>query len=94
MKKNVLFISSSIGLGHAARDLAITREIKKRNPDIEISWLAGDPACRIIEEAGEYLLPECELLGKDSYLAEKVSKGYGLNANKYLFRVLLEWIFG
>ena len=91
MKKNVLFISSSIGLGHASRDLAIAREIRKRTPDIEISWLAGDPARRVIEEAGEYLLPECELLGKDSYLAEKVSNGYGLNVNKYLFSVLLEW---
>jgi predicted glycosyltransferase len=29
MKKNVLFINSSIGLGHSARDLAIAREIKK-----------------------------------------------------------------
>ena len=28
MKKNVLFISSSIGLGHAARDLAIAKELK------------------------------------------------------------------
>jgi predicted glycosyltransferase len=91
MKKNVLFISSSIGLGHAARDLAIAREMKKRNPDIEISWLAGDPALRVIKEAGENLLPECELLGEDSYLAEKVSNGYGLNVNKYLFTVLLEW---
>ncbi|MFJ5717598.1 glycosyltransferase [Neobacillus sp. NPDC093127] len=91
MKKNVLFISSSIGLGHAARDLAIAREMKKRNPDIEISWLAGDPALTVIKEAGEKLLPECELLGKDSYLAEKVSNGFGLNVNKYLFTVLLEW---
>jgi predicted glycosyltransferase len=91
MKKNVLFISSSIGLGHAARDLAIAREIRKQNTDIEIFWLAGDPARRVIEEAGEYLLPECELLGKDSYLAEKVFNGYGLNVNKYLFSVLLEW---
>ena len=91
MKKNVLFISSSIGLGHAARDLAIAKELKKRNPDIEISWLAGDPARRVIEEAGEYLLPECELLGEDSYLAEKVSNGFKLNVNKYLFTVLLEW---
>ena len=91
MKKNVLFISSSIGLGHAARDLAIAKELKKRNPDIEISWLAGDPARRVIEEAGEYLLPECELLGEDSSLAEKVSNGFKLNVNKYLFTVLLEW---
>jgi UDP:flavonoid glycosyltransferase YjiC (YdhE family) len=91
MRKNVLFISSSIGLGHAARDLAIAREMKKRNSDIEIFWLAGDPARRVIEESGENLLPECELLGKDSFLAEKVSDGFGMNVNKYLFRVLLEW---
>ncbi len=91
MNKKVLFISSSIGLGHAARDLAIAKEMKKRNPDIEISWLAGDPARRVIEEAGEYLLPECQLLGEDSLLAEQVSNGYGLNVNTYLFRVLLEW---
>jgi predicted glycosyltransferase len=91
MKKSVLFISSSIGLGHAARDLAIAKEIKKRNPEIEISWLAGDPAGRVIEEAGESLLPECRQLGKDSYLAEKISDGYRMNLNKYLFSVLLEW---
>ena len=46
MHKKVLFISSSIGLGHAARDLTIAREIKRRNPDIEISWLAGNPAAQ------------------------------------------------
>lgn len=91
MKKNVLFISSSIGLGHAARDVAIAREIRSRNPDIEISWLAADPALRIIEEAGENLLPECKLLTEESHLAEKVSNGFGLNVNTYLFRVLLEW---
>ena len=91
MHKKVLFISSSIGLGHAARDLTIAREIKRRNPDIEISWLAGNPAARVIEEAGENLLPEYKLLGEDSYLAEKVSNGFGMNVNKYLFGVLLEW---
>lgn len=91
MKKSVLFLSSSIGLGHAPRDLAIARELRKRNHEIEISWLAGDPAARVIEEAGEFLLPECKQLGKDSYLAEKISTGYGLNINKYLFSVLLEW---
>lgn len=91
MKKSVLFISSSIGLGHAPRDLAIARELKKRNPELEILWLAGDPAGRLIEEAGEFLLPESQQLGQDSYCAEKVSNGYQLNINKYLFNVLKEW---
>lgn len=91
MKKSVLFISSSIGLGHAPRDLAIARELKKQNPELEILWLAGDPAGRLIKEAGEFLLPESQQLGKDSYCAEKVSNGYQLNINKYLFSVLMEW---
>lgn len=91
MKKSVLFISSSIGLGHAPRDLAIAQELRKRNPELEIFWLAGDPAGRLIEEAGEFLLPESQKLGKDSYCAEKISKGYQLNINKYLFSVLVEW---
>ena len=30
-------------------------------------------------------------MGEDSYLAEKVSDGFGMNVNKYLFGVLLEW---
>ncbi|WP_428910241.1 glycosyltransferase [Niallia sp. Krafla_26] len=91
MKKKVLFISSSIGLGHAARDLAIVKELRKRDPDIEVSWLAGDPALRVIQESGEYLLPECKSLGEESKLAEKVSNGFEMNVNTYLFRVLLEW---
>jgi len=91
MKKTVLFLSSSIGLGHAPRDLEIARELRKSNPEIEIHWLAGEPAATVIQEAGEFLLPECKELGKDSSCAERVSKGYELNINKYLFTVLLEW---
>lgn len=49
----VLFISGSIGLGHAARDLAIAGELRRLDPAIEIDWLAGDPARRLIEDARE-----------------------------------------
>ena len=91
MKKEVLFISGSIGLGHVARDLAIARELKKQNPDINISWLAGEPAARLIRESGELLLDESMELGEDSGCAEKISNGYQMNINKYLFTVLLEW---
>jgi hypothetical protein len=44
------------GLGHAARDRAITRELRRLDSGIEIMWLAGDPARRLIAEAGERLL--------------------------------------
>jgi hypothetical protein len=47
----VLYISDSIGLGHAARDLAIARELRALNPEVEIMWLAGDPAKKLIAES-------------------------------------------
>ena len=56
----VLYISDSIGLGHAARDGDISRELRALNPEVEIMWLAGDPARRLIAEAGETLLAETE----------------------------------
>src|SRR5581483_11384506 len=40
----VLFVSGSIGLGHAARDLAIARELRRLLPSVQLEWLAGDPA--------------------------------------------------
>jgi predicted glycosyltransferase len=39
----VLYISGSIGLGHARRDLAIARELRRLDPGVEIAWLAGEP---------------------------------------------------
>src|SRR5918995_7097440 len=47
----VLYISGSIGLGHVRRDLAIARELRRLDPEVEISWLAGDPARHLIAEA-------------------------------------------
>ena len=48
---SVLYISDSIGLGHATRDLAIARELRALNPEVEIMWLAGDPAKKLIAES-------------------------------------------
>ena len=54
----VLIISGSAGLGHVTRDLAIARRLREIDDRIEIDWLAGGPACRVLREAGENLLPE------------------------------------
>jgi len=35
-KKN-LYLSGSLGLGHIIRDLAIAAELRRQNPEIEIS---------------------------------------------------------
>ncbi len=56
--KKILYISGSLGLGHILRDIAIAKELRKLKPDLEISWLAADPASLVLKDAGESLLPE------------------------------------
>lgn len=90
-KKRVLFISGSIGLGHAVRDVAIARALRARDSSVEISWLAGDPARHIITEAGENLLPESNAFGKETEAAEEVSDGFTLNLTHYVWRARPHW---
>ena len=51
-RKRALYISSPIGLGHAQRDVAIARELRKLHPDLEIDWLAQDPVTSGARSAG------------------------------------------
>ena len=41
--KKALYLSSPIGLGHGRRDIAISRELRKLRPDLQVDWLAQDP---------------------------------------------------
>src|ERR671911_1883978 len=88
---SVLDISDSIGLGHAARDLAIARELRALNPEVEIMWLAGDPARRLIAEAGETLLPETEAFAHETGVAENTSGEFSLNVLRYALRAQGAW---
>ena len=65
-KKRVLYVSSPIGLGHARRDVAIAKELKKLRPDLEIDWLAQDPVTRVLEAEGETIHPASEWLASES----------------------------
>ena len=47
--KRALYLSSPIGLGHGRRDIAITRELRKLHPDLQVDWLAQDPVTRLLE---------------------------------------------
>jgi deazaflavin-dependent oxidoreductase (nitroreductase family) len=87
----VLYVSDSIGLGHAARDLAIARELRRLNPEVEIVWLAGDPARRLIAEAGETLLPETEAFAHETGVAENTSGEFSLNVLHYALRAQSAW---
>lgn len=92
MKKKILFISGSLGLGHISRDLAITKELRKSRTDCDIYWLAAEPARSVIEQAGEKLVSEIDLYKNDNVKAESAARGSHLNLFKYAFSALNEWL--
>jgi predicted glycosyltransferase len=51
--KRALYLFSPIGLGHARRDLAITRELRQLHPGLQVDWLAQDPVTRLLAANGE-----------------------------------------
>ena len=56
-RKRALYVSSPIGLGHARRDIAIARELRRLHPDLEIDWLAQHPVTAALDAAGERVHP-------------------------------------
>lgn len=92
MGKRILFISGSLGLGHISRDLAITKELRRHRGDIDIHWLAAEPARSVIDHAGEKLVSEIDLYRNDNIKAESAAKGAHLNLFKYAFSSLREWL--
>ncbi len=85
-RKRALYISSPIGLGHARRDVAVAKELKKLNPDLHIDWLAQDPVTRVLEAEGESVHPASEWLASESaHFVEKTSEH-----NLHAFQALRE----
>lgn len=64
--KRALYVSSPIGLGHARRDIAVAKELKKLQPDLHVDWLAQDPVTRVLEAEGETIHPASEWLASES----------------------------
>lgn len=91
MVRKILYISGSLGLGHIKRDLVIARELRAVCPNIEISWIAADPATALIEEAGERLHPEAANYANDNEPAEEAARGGQLNLLKYLMKASKDW---
>jgi pimeloyl-ACP methyl ester carboxylesterase/predicted glycosyltransferase len=78
--KRVLFISSPIGLGHVQRDLAVVCELRRLQPDLEVHWWAQPPVTRVLEAAGEYVLPQSARMSSESALWEHESQDHELHA--------------
>ncbi len=64
--KRALYLSSPIGLGHARRDVAIAKELKRLRPDVEIDWLAQHPVTTVLEAEGEQIHPASRWLANES----------------------------
>ncbi|HPT74653.1 MAG TPA: glycosyltransferase, partial [Methanomassiliicoccaceae archaeon] len=71
MRKKLLFISGSIGLGHVGRDIEIAREVRARRPHTDIVWIADEPARSVLRAAGENVAPEST---KVSFGTERVER--------------------
>ncbi len=90
--RRILYISGSFGLGHITRDLALANELRKQNPNIEISWLASEPASNLLRDAGEQLLPESAEWANENVIAENTAQGIHFNLINFLINARPNWI--
>ncbi|HET6547240.1 MAG TPA: alpha/beta fold hydrolase [Solirubrobacter sp.] len=77
--KRALYVSSPIGLGHARRDIAIARELRRAHPGLEIDWLAQHPVTAALDAAGERVHPASRLLANESHHIESESAEHDLH---------------
>jgi pimeloyl-ACP methyl ester carboxylesterase len=86
-RPRALFVSSPIGLGHAQRDVAIARELRRLQPDLQIDWLAQDPVTRVLEQEGESIHPASAHLANESKHIESESAEHDLHCFHALRRM-------
>ena len=89
--KRILFISGSLGLGHVGRDLEIVKMLRESNPDIQVSWLADNPATTVLKEVGEKLLPETELITHGNRELESNAKNHQVNLTRWVMNMRKDW---
>jgi UDP-N-acetylglucosamine:LPS N-acetylglucosamine transferase len=81
---HILFISWQGAMGHVTRDLAIVKELHRIAPDVDVSWVAHPLGAKLIQEAGEKLLPESGQVGDYNLVAVQAVEKFGLNLMKYI----------
>ena len=81
--KKVLFISGSMGLGHAIRDIAIARQMLVLDNQIRITWLANGAAAKEIQSNDEMLHPKWVEYGDLNSAAQRAAKGFSLNLDDW-----------
>jgi pimeloyl-ACP methyl ester carboxylesterase/predicted glycosyltransferase len=85
--RKALYLSSPIGLGHGRRDIAITRELRKLHPDLQVDWLAQDPVTRLLEASGERVHPLSARLASETRHIELESGEHELHCFQAIRRM-------
>jgi pimeloyl-ACP methyl ester carboxylesterase/predicted glycosyltransferase len=86
-RPRALYVSSPIGLGHAQRDVAIARELRRLVPDLQVDWLAQDPVTRVLEAEDELIHPASGHLANESRHIESESAEHDLHCFQALRRM-------
>src|SRR5579872_5398170 len=85
--KRALLVSSPIGLGHAWRDVAIARELRRQVPDLEVEWLAQPPLTTLLTAAGEKVHPASKELAAESAHVDREAREHELHAFQMIRRM-------
>ena len=85
--RRALFLSSPIGLGHTARDVAIARELRRARPGLQIDWLAQHPVTEVLHRHGERVHPASAWLANESAHVESEAGEHDLHAFQAIRRM-------
>ena len=82
-----LLVSSPIGLGHAWRDVAIARELRRQVPGLQVEWLAQSPLTTLLNACGETVHPASSELAPEAMHVDAESGEHRLHAFQMLRRM-------
>ena len=82
-----MLVSSPIGLGHAWRDVAIARELRRQVPGLEVHWLAQQPLTTLLEACGEIVHPASADLAPEAAHVDAEAGEHELHAFQMLRRL-------
>jgi UDP-N-acetylglucosamine:LPS N-acetylglucosamine transferase len=71
-------------MGHITRDVAIVKELRRQNPQVDVSWIAHPLACKVLAQAGEAILPESQLSADYNEAGLQSLTGFRLNIMGYV----------
>jgi pimeloyl-ACP methyl ester carboxylesterase len=85
--RRALLVSSPIGLGHAWRDVAVARELRRLVPGLEVQWLAQPPVTTLLRECGESVHPASAELAPEAAGVDAEAGEHQLHAFQMLRRL-------